>query len=358
MRSVNAKFQNLLKNSVLKVAEIYDFALADGTTHYYTNHSEDILWGAGGNTYLSRPIDRGPVAYTLNGEVVTMTMELRHLEGTIFKAAHRQILDGSTITGKRILWNTIYAIGWELTFFIGRPNIEWDRRGLRLEGRSILGGLNIMVPRDIYQPACTRLLFDSGICQLTRANYTYAGTATGGSRTTVIDATRGTVYLATFDAATGTIARGETVTGGTGAGTGKVIQIVYDTATTGRLWYVEQSGVQFVNDEILSHGGHNVTLSAAPAQDTTFHELGEIEMTNGLNSGQRRPVLSNSGSTVTLFWPFISVVAAGDTYNLYPGCDKRAVTCQQRFGNDRWWRGFPYTLASQDALFGPEKQYA
>jgi hypothetical protein len=358
MRSVAAGYETAIEASTVKVAEIYDFDLADSTSHYYTTHSEDIVWGAGGNTYLSRPLERGPVGYGLNGEVVTMSMEFHDLAGTIFQNAHKQILDGAVITGKRILWNTQYSVGWELTFFVGRPNAEWDRRGYHLEGKSLFGCKNIMVPRDIYQPACTRQLFDPAICQLSRAAFAYSGTATGGSRTTLIDATRGTVYKINFDAVTGVIAKGETITGGTGAGTGKVIQIVYDTATAGRLWYVQQSGVQFVNDESLAHGAHNVTANGAPAQDTTFHEMGEVEMITGANAGQRRPVLSNSGSTVTLFWPFISAVAAGATYKLYPGCDKRAITCAERFGNDHWWRGFPFTLASQDVLFGPKKEYA
>jgi hypothetical protein len=289
---------------------------------------------------------------------MTMAMEILDLGGSIFENIHAQSLEGALITVKRILWNTTYSVGWEITVFVGRPNVEWDRRGIYCECKSRLGTLNILVPRDIYQPACNRRLFDTGICGLTMADYVYSGTATGGSQTTLVDATRGTVYTADFDDATGTLSIGDTVTGSIGAGTGQIAQVVYDTATTGRLWYSEQSGVQFVDNEILSSGGNNVTLSSTPAADGDFYALGELEIVSGANAGAKRPILADSGSTVTVFWPFGSAIVSGVSYKLYPGCDKRAVTCEQRFGNDRNWRGFAYTSESQNSLFGPAQVYA
>lgn len=354
MRSVDPKFAGILSNSALQVADIFDIALADGNTYYLTNHSEDFQWGAGGNTYLSSNISHGPVKTGISGEVVTVTMELRDLESAIFKNVHKQILNGATITAKHVMWNRQYAVGWDITYFVGRLHPAWDRRGISLECKSIFGKLDVMVPRDIYQPPCNRVLFDS-ICTLTRSDFAYSGTATGGSRTTLIDTTRGTVYKVIFDDATGTLAKGDTITGSVGAGTGKIIQVVYATATTGWVWYVEQSGVQFVDDEVLASGGDNVTANGAPVEDTTFHELGEVEMLTGSNAGQRRPILSNSGSTVTVFWPFVSAIAATDTYKLYPGCDKRNVTCEEKFGNDPNWRGFHTTSQSSNAIFGGYK---
>jgi len=356
MRSVAAGYESAIAASCVKTADIFDFALADGNTHYYTNHSEDFQWGAGGNTYLSSHITHGPVESDISGEVVTVKMQLLDLEGTIFQNIHLSILDGAVITAKHVLWNRQYAVGWEIPYFVGRPHPAWDRRGLSLECKSIFGGLNIMVPRNVYQPPCNWILFET-LCGLNRDDYAYSGTAGGGSRTTLVDAARGTVYKVEFDDATGTLAIGDTITGSIGAGTGVVIQVVYDTATSGRLWYVEQSGVQFVDDEVLASGANDVTANGAPAEDTTFHELGELEMLTGASAGHRRPVLSNSGSTVTLFWPLPSAVKAGDTYRLFPGCDKRAVTCAQRFGNDPNWRGYPYPPGSVSSLFGPVQRY-
>jgi uncharacterized phage protein (TIGR02218 family) len=34
--------------------------------------------------------------------------------------------------------------------------------------------------------------------------------------------------------------------------------------------------------------------------------------------------------------------ANGDTFNIYPGCDKKQATCSTKFANLTHFRGFPY----------------
>lgn len=355
MRTVAAGYEAAIAASCVKVAEIYDIEFADGTTLYRTSHSEDIIWGTGGNIYLSKPIERGPVCHSISGEVETVEIQWSELDAEPYISIHKQSLTGAKWTIKRILWNTDYAVGWEIPIFVGFVNIEWDRIGIRLEGKSIFGCLNVIVPRDIYQAPCNRHLFDD-ICGLNRADYAYSGTATGGSRTTLIDTNRGIVYKVDFDGGdeNNPIGRGDTITGQTGGGNGKVIQIVYLTNSTGNLWYVEQSGNQFVNNEQLKNaGGDSIVCNGAPAEDKTFYEMGELEILTGDNAGQKRPILANANNTVTVFWPFVNVIKNDDTYKIYPGCDKTAQTCKQRFGNDRNWRGFAFTSKAQERLFGP-----
>lgn len=355
MRTVNAGYETAISASCVKVAEIYDILLADGTTLYRTGHTEDIVWGAGGNTYVSTNIKHGAVQSSITGEVVTCSLEWSELVTEPYLSIHSQSLTGSKWTIKRILWNTTYDVGWEIITFVGYVNIEWDSKGVYLQGKSIFGSLNVIVPRDIHQDPCNRSLFDD-VCTLTRANYDYAGTATGGSRTTLIDTTRGTVYKVAFDA--GVLATpveiGDTLSGGIGGGTAKCLNIVYDAVatTTGTLWYAVQSGTQFVNNEVITGGGNTITVNGTPAEDTDFYALGELEILTGDNAGQIRPILSNSVNTVTVFWPFIDTIDAGDTYKIYPGCPKTAAVCKERFGNDRNWRGFAYGGPSSSAVIG------
>ena len=71
---------------------------------------------------------------------------------------------------------------------------------------------------------------------------------------------------------------GDTVTGQTGSGTGVVVNIIYLTAATGYLWYVQQTGTQFVDDEELQNAGADaVDCNGAPAEDIEFYKNGEID---------------------------------------------------------------------------------
>jgi uncharacterized phage protein (TIGR02218 family) len=45
---------------------------------------------------------------------------------------------------------------------------------------------------------------------------------------------------------------------------------------------------------------------------------------------------------IELFLPMGYAIAAGDTFSVYPGCDKRLETCLGRFGNVVNFRGEPY----------------
>jgi len=63
-------------------------------------------------------------------------------------------------------------------------------------------------------------------------------------------------------------------------------------------------------------------------------------MLTGDNAGHRRPILSDTGGTVTAMWAFPFEVSAGDTYTIYPGCDKKFSTCQNVYNNATNFRGF------------------
>lgn len=356
MRTVAPGYETAIAASTVKVAELYDIELSNGTIFYRTNHSEDILWGGGGNLYLAAQINRGPISRSIDGEVESCEMEWSDLDGTPYSSIQKHSLNGAKITIRRILWNTAYAAGWEIIAFVGHPNVRWDRRGIQLVGHSIFGSLHTMVPRDVYQEPCNRALFDA-VCSLVQANYAYSGTATSGTTQSLIDASAGTLYKVDFDAGdeTNPIARGETITGGTNGYTAVVVQIIYLTAATGTIWYLELSNsANFNNDEVLSSGGDTITVNGTPAEDVTFYQKGELKMTSGANNGERRMILSASGNTRTIFLPFPSAIATNDTYLIYPGCDYSTQRCHLRFDNSRNFRGWPYLASPQDQYLGPQ----
>ena len=74
-----------------------------------------------------------------------------------------------------------------------------------------------------------------------------------------------------------------------------------------------------------------------------YFDLGVVTFTSGANSGISRTIKSfAAGGTVTLIAPFPFAPAAGDTFAIYPGCDKTQATCNSRFANLARFRGQPY----------------
>ena len=69
---------------------------------------------------------------------------------------------------------------------------------------------------------------------------------------------------------------------------------------------------------------------------------GVIEFVTGFNAGIKRTVRLHNSTGLLLTLPFDNEVVEGDTFKVYPGCDKRVDTCGNRFGNKVNFKGTPY----------------
>ncbi|MCE5185071.1 MAG: DUF2163 domain-containing protein [Planctomycetaceae bacterium] len=343
MRTLSAAFLAALQAHQVYIAELYTLTLTDGTVYRYTSHAADIVWDAAGNTYKAIPISRDVVVFTTNFESSGVGVSLAAAALDVYSKLHANVLEGATLEIRLIRWNTAYTADEQFIIYSGFVDIDFDRKTLELSVRSQISMLTMQMPKYVYEEPCNWSLFDSE-CGLLQADFAFSGTAADGTQTTVIDTNRGSVFLAEFDGgdSANPIARGGTITGGVNGYTAKVVQVVYLTASTGLIYYVQISNsANFVNDEVLTAAGKTVTVNGTPAADSTFYEMGEIKMTSGANAGQRRQIVLESEGTITVAWPFPEAVATGDTYLLYPGCDKRPDTCVNRLGNGNF-RGFLY----------------
>ena len=352
--TVDDAFVTAITSGEVKIAEIYDITLSIGTVYHYTNHGEDIEWGSPLVKYQSIPIKRESIGSHLSLEPKTTQLTLQNITGELYDLLMKNVLDNAQITIKQILWNETYSSGLEAIKFQGTIDIEFDRQTLVLKCISILDSLNITVPKNTFQEPCNHRLFD-GNCSLTRADYAYNGTASENSSDnfTLIDGTADAIYQVSFDQGDITlpIEVGDTLTGQTGGGTGVVVNVIYLTATTGKIWFVEQGGVLFVSGEELQNaGGDSVFCSDSPASDTTFYELGEIEILTGNNIGVRRMIISSSSDIRTVGNAFPNGIVSGDTYAIYPGCDKTGDTCVNRFNNGSDFMGFPYIPNPEETI--------
>jgi uncharacterized phage protein (TIGR02218 family) len=81
---------------------------------------------------------------------------------------------------------------------------------------------------------------------------------------------------------------------------------------------------------------------------------GEVTFTGGANAGAKAEIkehrLSGSVATVILWSALASPMAAGDTFTIRAGCDKRFSTCKAKFGNAFNFRGFPH-IPGPDQVF-------
>ncbi len=350
MRSVSAAFQTAIAAGVVRIAELYILEIAGGTVYRYTTHGTPIIWDTGSNTYSPIPMERKKATFTTNFEVGEVGVVLENIGLTISPDIDKGILERATLTIKRIRWDATYAADEEFVVFKGFIDIDFNRKILNLSVKSKFANLAVQIPRFVYSENCNYNLFDN-LCGLTRATYAYAGTATAGTRITMTDAIRDVVYKVAFDVGdtANPIEIGDTLDNG--AVTAQCLAITYLTATTGWVWYQELSGANYVDDAVLDNGGSDtITVNGTPSADATFYEMGEIEMTSGDNSGHQRPISLDSAGQITVLWPFISVVGVGDTYNLYPGCDLRGITCEQKFHNEDIFRGFLYVPRIEDTL--------
>lgn len=89
------------------------------------------------------------------------------------------------------------------------------------------------------------------------------------------------------------------------------------------------------------------------SQATDYFSLGSIAISSGEDSGFTRSVKTythGSPSIITLTSPLPSAPAAGDTFTIYPGCDKLQATCSGKFSNLANFRGMPYVPQPETAL--------
>jgi hypothetical protein len=159
-----------------------------------------------------------------------------------------------------------------VVLFVGRiSDLEAGRTMIVLKVRSHLELLNIQMPRRLWQPSCNHN-FGDAMCGYDRVNGKNAeGTATG-------------VGALIFASAAGS------------------------TATT---------------------------ILGAPVTTSPFI-LGTITGLTGANAGQSRTITGfGSGATVTLKLAFLSAPAAGDQFQILPGCDRTLAACGGLFRNSR-----------------------
>lgn len=79
-------------------------------------------------------------------------------------------------------------------------------------------------------------------------------------------------------------------------------------------------------------------------QADTYFSNGKITFTSGLNAGLSFIVKVHATNEIELFLPTNYVVAVGDTFTIFAGCDKTLNTCKTKFNNVVNFGGYPHIV--------------
>lgn len=178
----------------LVVADLYTFALKNGTFLRYTSFDADVVFG--GNTFLSnapivqRDRVRSNVGISVDAMRISVNPRTGDLIGSVpwIQAARMGALDGARVTLQRAyVWNPYVPPIGVLTIFAGNvAGLEGGRSGVSMDVKSDLEMLNVQMPRNLVQPPCLHTLFDAG-CTLVKASFAVASSVNAGSTTTTIN---------------------------------------------------------------------------------------------------------------------------------------------------------------------------
>jgi uncharacterized phage protein (TIGR02218 family) len=102
------------------------------------------------------------------------------------------------------------------------------------------------------------------------------------------------------------------------------------------------SRASFAAYSAVASGSTRQVINCALANPSGYFDIGELVMTSGQNTGVIRTVKSYTPGVVTLAYPLPKPVTVGDTFTLYPGCDKRLTTCTSKFANQARFRATPF----------------
>ena len=105
-----------------------------------------------------------------------------------------------------------------------------------------------------------------------------------------------------------------------------------------------------VDGRVLAGANSETSLSANLTQADGWFDQGVIRFTGGANAGLTRTVKSQRGGVLTFALRLPNVPRPGDSFKIYPGCDKRQETCAAKFDNVIHFRGFPYIPAADTVV--------
>lgn len=291
MKPVSPELVALLATRQFLGADIYTITLADGTVLRYCGGDQDLtvnglLFTAGGQTgpYFDRKENKATCHQKLGLQADTLTVDVIPGTAQVLGAPFLTAVQAGTFDGAEVLLEKVFMPTWGDT---RRGTVRWflGRIAEIDGGRSVLT-MVVNSHLELLNQQMPRNLVQVGCVN-------NLGDGTCG------------VNLASY-MTTGSILSGSTQMG--------------------------------LNASITARGG---------VSDASVYNQGTIGFTSGALNGLSatvRAAVFGSPSTIGMLGPLPSAPAAGDTFNLYFGCNKSLTDGNgcPKFGNTARFRGFPF----------------
>jgi uncharacterized phage protein (TIGR02218 family) len=296
VRPASSALVALLQSDQFIMADLYTFTLVGGGVFLYSAAATAVTDSTTGRMFQLGPrFERSRVKTVVGVQVdeldINVYPDTTDLLGTtpFLAAAWQGQFDGALVQLERAFmpaWGN--TTPGTIVLFAGKvSDLDCSRTGIDMKCRSHLELLNIQMPRRLWQGSCG-WVFGAPGCNYDRVGgHNALGTATGAGAATL-------------------------------------------TAITGS-----------TSDMIIG--------APTPSPPTLWNQ-GSIVGLSGANQGFTRTISGVTGDTVNLKLPFLSPVAAGDQFQLLPGCDHTLPTCANVFQNQARFGGFPYIPTPETAV--------
>jgi hypothetical protein len=180
MKYASPALMSVLGSGQFHMADCYSFTLIDGTVARYTTADQDIVDQATGNVFSSKGpfFERSKVKFQVGVAVDELDITVTAgpddlLDGAPFLSALRAgVLDGAEIALDRaFMANFGDTSAGLVTLFAGRvAEVDPGRTQATIKANTHLELLNLQWPWRLFQPGCSRTLFDAG-CTLVKASF-------------------------------------------------------------------------------------------------------------------------------------------------------------------------------------------
>jgi len=106
----------------------------------------------------------------------------------------------------------------------------------------------------------------------------------------------------------------------------------------------------FMVQTTIESGSTPARILCQVNQPQGWFTQGVIEFLDGGNAGLKRTIRMHESGALLLTLPLLEAPQAGQRIKVYPGCDKRLETCQNRFNNFARFRGAPFIPVPETAV--------
>ena len=106
----------------------------------------------------------------------------------------------------------------------------------------------------------------------------------------------------------------------------------------------------FATPGAVAAGSTKTQINCGLVNPTDFFTQGTITFLTGPNAGVSRSIKRYLPGLIVLIAPLPNTPIVGDTFEAFPGCDKRLTTCDTKFNNKVNFRGMPFVPKPEAAV--------